>query len=252
MERKTIPDREFFEKVAEQIAKVAKQVLAKKERMSMALSGGTTPRALYETFTSERWKDKIEWDRIDFFFGDERDVSPMSERSNFRMANEFFFKPLEIQPSQIFRWQTEIIEVNEVASSYERTIRRYFDLAANEVPVFDLFLLGMGDDGHTASLFPFTRALDVTDRLAVANRVEKFDSNRLTMTYPVINNAFRIFFIVPGFDKAKALRDVLEGEQNFAKFPAQRIKPVKRGKLLWFISSSAGSELGGKSAASKS
>jgi 6-phosphogluconolactonase len=246
---KIIPDREFFEKLAEQIAKTAKQVLAKKERMSIALSGGSTPRALYETFTAERWRNKVEWDRIDFFFGDERDVSPMSEKSNYRMANEFFFKPLSIEPSQVFRWQTEIIEVNEVASSYERTIRRYFELGAGDLPVFDLFLLGMGDDGHTASLFPFTRALDVDDRLAVANRVEKFDSNRLTMTYPVINNSARVFFMVSGFEKAAAIRDVHEGERNPAKFPAQRISPTK-GKLIWFISSTAASELGGKAAAS--
>jgi len=249
MERKIFKDTEFFDKLAHEMAKYVKSVLGRRDRFSLALSGGSTPRSLYETLLLERWRDKFEWERIDFFFGDERDVSPMSERSNFRMANEIFFKPLNIAPTQIFRWQTEIIEVTEVATSYERTLRRYFDLSANEFPVFDLMLMGMGDDGHTASLFPFTKALDITDRLAVANRVEKFDSNRLTMTYPVFNNAAKIIFMVTGYEKAAAIKEVVEGEQNPAKYPALKIAPTS-GKMTWFISNSAASELGGKSAAS--
>jgi 6-phosphogluconolactonase len=194
---------------------------------------------------SSEFAESIEWNRIDFFFGDERDVSPMSERNNYRMANELLFKPLGLPQTQIYRWHTEIIEVSEVALHYEKAIRKYFDLKIGEFPSFDLVLMGLGDDGHTASLFPFTDALEVDDRIAVSNRVEKFDSFRLTLTIPAFNNASNIYFMVTGENKAAALLEVLEGQENSAKYPAQLIKP-KSGNVTWFIGESAAGKLSKK------
>lgn len=248
MRRKIVKDSALFEELATRFTKAAAAALKSRERFTVALSGGKTPRNFYRKLASEEFREGVEWDRVDFFFGDERDVSPMSERSNYRMANEFLFKPLAIQKNQVFRWQTEIIEVSEVAASYERTIRRYFELGKNEFPVMDLILLGLGDDGHTASLFPFTEAVAEKKRIAVSNRVEKFDSYRLTLTLPAINHASSIIFAVTGAEKAGAVKSVLEGPKNCAKFPAQCVKPVK-GKLFWLIGESAAAELSGKAAA---
>jgi len=248
MARRIFPDSKLFQELAAAFAKAAKTALSKKERITVALAGGRTPRAFYEVLVSDEYKKRIDWERIDFFFGDERDVSPMSERSNYRLTNEFLFKPLGIDKSQVFRWQTEIIEVSEVAANYEKIIRRYFSLGEGEFPVFDFVFLGVGDDGHTASLFPFTDALAEKNRIAVANRVEKFDSYRLTLSYPVFNAAKNVFFVVTGSSKASAVAEVLIGDKNCTKYPAQCIKP-KGGKLTWFIGESAASDLKGKAAA---
>ena len=247
MEKKILKDTAVFGELAKYFVDSVKATLKKKERATVVLSGGTTPRSYYKKLVSDKYKDQVDWTRIDFFFGDERDVSPMSEKSNFKMADESLFKPLGIESSQVFRWQTEIIEVQEVARSYEKTIVRYFGLGVGDLPRFDLTILGMGDDGHTASLFPGTLALDVSNRLCVANRVEKFDSNRLTMTYPVINNSERIVFAVTGEGKAPALSAVLEGPDNLVKFPAQGIKPTN-GSVLWLIGNSAAGGLSGRAA----
>ncbi len=242
MQIKIFTDKELFQGVAAAFAKSVKSTLARRERFSVALSGGSTPRAFYETLLSSKFVDSIEWDRIDFFFGDERDVSPMSERNNYRMANELLFKPLSLPQSQVYRWHTEIIEVSEVALHYEKAIRKYFGIKPGEFPEFDLVILGLGDDGHTASLFPFTEALETKDRIAVSNRVEKFDSFRLTLTIPAINKASNVFFMVTGESKAAAVREVLEGAKNGLKFPAQLINP-KNGNLYWFIGESAAGQL---------
>lgn len=247
MKRKIVKESALFDEMASQFVKAAKMVLRSNERFTVALSGGKTPRNFYRKLVSEDFRDRVDWERVDFFFGDERDVSPMSERSNFRMANEFLFKPLSIKKKQVFRWQTEIIEVSEVAASYEKTIRRYFNLKKRQFPVIDLMYLGMGDDGHTASIFPFTDAVDEKERIAISNRVEKFDSYRLTLTFPTINHARRIVVAVTGADKAGALKAVLEGPKNCAKFPAQCVKPVK-GTLFWLIGESAAKGLTGKAA----
>ena len=248
MVRRIFQDNKLFQELAAAFIKTAKSALSKKERITVALAGGRTPRAFYEVLASDQFKDQLDWSRLDFFFGDERDVSPMSERSNYRMTDEFLFKPLAIENTQVFRWQTEIIEVSEVAVNYEKIVRRYFGLSETEFPVFDFVFLGLGNDGHTASLFPFTDALTEDSRIAVANRVEKFDSFRLTLTYPVFNNARIIYFVVTGDSKAAAVGEVLSGNQNCSKFPAQCIEPT-RGKLNWFIGESAASGLKGKAAA---
>lgn len=219
---------------AQKIISVGNKSIKQSGHFTLALAGGTTPKLLYQLLATNEFKNAIEWDKVFFFFGDERDVSPMSDRSNFRMVNENLFKPLGIAPENIMRWQTEIINATEVAENYGKTIARFFKLSPGEFPRFDFILLGMGDDGHTASLFPNTDALKEKSKIAVSNYVEKFDSERLTFTYPTINSALNIFFIVAGEEKAAALKEVFEGNSNPTKFPSQRVTQQK-GSCLWLV-----------------
>ncbi len=223
---------------AEKFVEIGNQAIKKHGKFTVALAGGSTPRSLYQLLVSDDFKDKIDWEKVFFFFGDERDVSPASNQSNFKMANEILFKPLEIQKTNIFRWQTEIINAKEVAEQYEKYVRKFFKIEPNEFPKFDLILLGMGDDGHTASLFPHTKALLENGKIAVAEMVKKLNSNRLTLTFPTINNASNIIFLVSGENKAKSLHKVLETEFQPEKFPAQGVKPTN-GKLFWLIDEAA-------------
>jgi 6-phosphogluconolactonase len=207
---------------------------------TVALSGGSTPKALYRLLASDEFKNSVEWKKVFFFFGDERHVLPDDEQSNFRMVNENLFQPLKISPKNIFRWITEEKFPDVVAIDYDLTIWEFFEkkegliIDSDEKPAFDLILLGMGADGHTASLFPYTIALNLTEELAFNNPVEKLKATRLTMTFPVINNAKNVIFLVAGAEKAEALREVLEGEFQPDKFPAQNVK-LNDGNLLWLV-----------------
>lgn len=237
-----LDQKDFFSVIADAFASEAKKAIKASGRFTVALAGGSTPAGLYEELAKGKHLSKAEFSKIFFFFGDERDVSPESARSNFKLAKDLLFKPLGISVANIVRWPTEIIDASEVAVKYDQAIRRFFKLEAGEFPRFDLVLLGLGDDCHTASLFPNTDALKVDDRIAVMNRVEKLDTNRLTFTYPVLNNASRIIFAVKGEDKAQAVFDVIEGERNCTRFPAQCVEPEK-GEVVWMIEKSAASML---------
>jgi 6-phosphogluconolactonase len=227
---------------AEKFVEIGNEAIKKHGKFTVALAGGSTPRSLYQLLVSDDFKNKIDWQKAFFFFGDERDVSPASNQSNFKMANEILFKPLEIQKTNIFRWQTEIINAVEVAEQYEKYVRKFFKLEPGEFPRFDLILLGMGDDGHTASLFPHTKVLLETSKIAAAEMIKKLNSNRLTLTFPTINNASNIIFLVSGENKAKTLQKVLEAEFQPEKFPSQGVKPTK-GKLIWLIDEAAAENL---------
>jgi 6-phosphogluconolactonase len=219
---------------AEKFISIAQKATVENGKFIVALAGGSTPKSLYKLLASKDFRSRIDWQKVFFFFGDERNVPIDSDESNFRMANENLLEPLQILPANIFRWQTELADAEKIAESYEKTIIEFFDLAKSEFPIFDLILLGMGDDGHTASLFPFSKALQKTRRITVVNFVEKFDANRLTFTFPTINNASNIVFLVSGENKVDALKEVLEGEFKAEKFPAQNINP-KYGNLFWLI-----------------
>ncbi len=232
---------------AEKFISIAQNALEKKDKFTVALAGGSTPKSLYNLLASDEFRSQIDWRKVFFFFGDERNVSLNDEESNFRMANENLLKPLQIPPENIFRWQTELEAANKIAENYEEAIKEFFDLRENPparagnsdcLPCFDLILLGMGDDGHTASLFPFTEALNERLKIAVANPVEKLNAKRLTLTFPVINNARNVIFLVKGADKAETLREVLQQEIQPNKFPAQTIKPTN-GNLFWLIDKEA-------------
>ena len=219
---------------AEQFVAIGKEAIKKRGYFTITLAGGSTPQSLYRLFSSKIFKTKIAWAKVYFFFGDERSVLPDDAESNFRMAYENIFQPLKIADKNIFRWQTELENAGINAQDYERKITNFFDLTENKFPQFDLILLGMGADGHTASLFPFTDALHETDKIAVANPVEKLNTTRLTLTFPTINNARNIIFLVAGAEKAETLREVLEGDFAPDKLPAQNVRP-KDGNLFWLL-----------------
>ena len=223
---------------AEKFVEIGNQAIANHGRFSIALAGGSTPKSLYKLLASEKYKDKILWNSVFFFFGDERNVLPDDAESNFRMANENLFVPLEITESNIFHWNTEFEIPENVAKDYEAKIMDFFELTENEFPKFDLILLGMGGDGHTASLFPFTEALNESEKIVLENQVEKLNDCRFTFTFPTINNAENIVFLVKGKDKAGTLKNVLEGAFEPQKFPSQNVKP-DGGNLFWLVDSSA-------------
>jgi 6-phosphogluconolactonase len=206
---------------------------------SIALSGGSTPRRLYALLVDDTELDcQIPWERIHFFWGDERHVVPDHPDSNYRMAFEAMLSHAPIPPANIHRIRAENPDADSAAEDYAHEIRRFFDIAGAEVPHFNCVLLGMGSDGHTASLFPDSPALSEKKRLVVANRVEKFDSFRITLTLPVLNSADLILFLVSGAEKANALKTVLEGAAAPGHYPARLIQP-SRGELIWFLDRSA-------------
>ncbi len=217
---------------------IGNRAIEENGRFAVALAGGSTPKLLYQLLTTPRFKNKIDWTKVFFFLGDERNVSPENQESNFRTANENLFKPLQIPTENIFRWQIELKDTEKIAENYAQTIKDFFDLTENEFPRFDLILLGMGDDGHTASLFPFTAALGETEKIATANYVEKFDTTRLTFTFPTINNSSNIIFLVGGVSKAESFQMVLEGEFQPEKFPSQIVKS-RSGNLFWLVDEQA-------------
>lgn len=222
---------ELFSLAADTFVEIAGEAISERGRFTVALSGGSTPKAFYHLLTTDEYRTKVRWVDVRFFLGDERFVPPGAEQSNFRMALLNLFKPLGIPPENIFRWKTEISDPKAVARGYEDTI---IEFVGGEPPQFDLFLLGMGPDGHVASLFPSTKALTESHHLAVPTWVEKLKSWRLTMTYPVINNSRNVMFLVAGEAKAEAVREVIDGKKDAAHFPAQSVRP-KDGRLMWFL-----------------
>ena len=215
------------------------ETLQKQEFFTIALSGGSTPRLLYALLaTDASLREEVDWGKIHFLWGDERYVPPDHPDSNYRLANEAMLSRVPVPAANIHRVRSEDPDVRKVAEAYEQEVRLLFKLGAGELPRLDCVLLGMGPDGHTASLFPGTTALNEKERLVVANWVEKLRTYRITMTAPVLNNAHSIMFLVGGEEKAETLREVLQGERQPERFPSQLIQPTQ-GKLLWLIDKAA-------------
>ena len=229
----------LFQTAANEFGLLASRAVNAKGSFCVALSGGSTPKALYALLASSQ-APAIPWQQTCIFFGDERFVPPDHADSNFRMANDALLSKVPLRPENIFRVPTEIGDAETAARKYEETIQNYFVLSPGQFPRFDLILLGLGPEGHVASLFPGTTAMQEKHRLVVANWVEKFNTYRITFTYPVINNAACVAFLVSGQDKAGILREVLENEQ--ADLPAQKVSPAD-GKLLWLVDRAAASSL---------
>lgn len=208
-------------------------------RCTVALSGGSTPRSFYSLLADQ---PDVPWDKMFFFFGDERHVSPDDPDSNFRMASEVLFSRAPIPAEHVFRVPAEIPDAETAAQSYEQTVRQFFTLEEEGLPRFDVILLGMGPDGHTASLFPGTAALHEDERLVTANWVEKFKTWRITLTYPVINNAAEVMFLVAGAEKQEALLAVLQGKSDPETYPAQGVRP-EHGRLVWLVDPEAAGPL---------
>jgi 6-phosphogluconolactonase len=207
---------------------------------SVALSGGSTPKRMGELFVEEPYVSQMPWPSIEFFWGDERAVPLDSDESNAGVAKRTFLDQVPVDPGRVHPWQTDIDPV-VAAANYSALIGERVSTEAH-FPRFDLILLGMGDDGHTASLFPFTEALKETDRWAVANPVEKLNTTRLTLSAPTINNARMVVFLLAGAGKAIRLAEVIDGAGDPDRLPSQRIRP-HNGRLIWLVDEAAASEL---------
>ena len=225
---------------ASEFIQQAQRAVQEKDQFSVALSGGSTPKSLYTLLAEDpSFRTEVPWDKIHFFWGDERPVPSDHPESNYRMAKAAMLSKVPVSSENIHPIRAENPDAQQVAEEYEETVRTCFRLRAGEFPRFDLVLLGMGPDGHTASLFPGTEALRERRRLVVANWVEKFHVHRITMTLPVLNQAAFVLFLVSGGEKAEILRQVLEEKEQKDPFPSQLIRPI-HGRLLWLVDRDAG------------
>jgi 6-phosphogluconolactonase len=228
---------ELFQAAAAEFAALASEAVRNQGRFTVALSGGSTPRNLYSLLATN---SSIPWDRIVFFWGDERHVPPDHPDSNYRMAYETLLSKVSVRPENVFRIHAELKDAEGAAEAYEQGIKTVFNLRPGEFPRSDLVLLGLGLDGHTASLFPGTRALEERKRLVVANWVGQLKAYRITLTLPVLNHSACVMFLVSGADKAQAVLEVLKSDGEGP--PAKSVRPVA-GRLLWLLDKAAGSAL---------
>lgn len=234
---KILDDRDHLIETARVIALNILEESAAGKQVRVALAGGSTPRRLHEALAAE---SGIYWPNVHIYFGDERTVDHDHPDSNYLMAYETLIESVNIPAAQTHRMRGEIDPEN-AAREYEASLRRSFGLGPTDIPVFDLIILGMGADGHTASLFPDTAALEEQKLLCVANAVPQLDTHRITLTFPVINASRNVMFLVAGADKANALKAVLEPQEG-AVPPAGLIQPVD-GNLYWLVDKAAASEL---------
>jgi 6-phosphogluconolactonase len=240
-------------KAARRFARLADQYVVGCGRFTVALSGGSTPRAMNSLLAAPPFLDTVPWSSIYFFWGDERCVAPGHPDSNYRMARETLLSKAPVPDGNIFRIPADNPDHDRAAEEYEATLRNFFlkltpktsTAPLPNVPRFDLVLLGMGPDGHTASLFPHTAALHTDDRIVVANYVEKLNSHRITLTGRTINNARNVTFVAAGGDKAESLKQVLEGSDQPETYPSQLIHP-QNGSLLWMVDEPAARLLSGQ------
>ncbi len=229
---------EVLTALAAYFVEVANEAINARGKFAVALSGGSSPKKLYELLASPAFKDQVAWEKVFFFFGDERYVPHTDPESNYLMAQKAIFDRLEIDRANIFPVDTSL-SPQEAASSYFEDIEAYFDDA--EVS-FDLVLLGLGDDTHTASLFPHTEALhDVTPGVK-ANFLKEKNIYRITMNAPLINDARNIAFLVYGENKAIAVHHAIEDDEDVETYPAQLIDSIA-GEVQWFLDEAAAANL---------
>ena len=232
---------ELNRRTAEQFVRLATESVAATGRFTVALSGGSTPKALYSLLAGQTFQPLVPWSKVYFFWGDERCVPPDHPESNYGMARVTMLEKVPVPTENVYRVPTEKGNAQRVAAEYERILRRFYGLNEGQQPRFDLILLGMGEDGHTASLFPGTAALQETGTVT-ANDIQKLGTHRITLTIPAINQAAHIVFLVSGLSKASVLKEVLEGLYQPTRLPSQSIQPVE-GKLLFLVDRVAASEL---------
>jgi 6-phosphogluconolactonase len=235
---KIVPDAvTLAHEAAQEFHRLTEAAVQARGRFSVALSGGNTPRSVYSLLASEH--KQLPWDRVHIFFGDERHVPPDHPDSNFRMASESLLSKVPIPAKNIHRIHAEL-DAEAAAAEYDQQLVNFFHLGNQDWPRFDLIFLGIGEDGHTASLFPGSQALTATLRRVTANWVEKFQTFRITLTLPVLNHAAEVAFLVSGAGKAQILKEVLR--PGTKKYPAQYVQP-ENGRLLWLVDQDAGSML---------
>jgi 6-phosphogluconolactonase len=227
---------------AARFVQLAQEAIAVQGLFTVVLSGGSTPKRLYQLLATPQWCNQVSWNKVHLFWGDERHVPPDHPDSNYRMVRENLIDRVPIPTTNIHRIRSENPDAAQAANHYEQELRLFFELTKNELPQFDVVFLGMGSDGHTASLFPGTGAIFEQKQLVVAPWVEKFKSDRITLTPPVINNAVQIIFFVTGTEKAATLKAVLEGQYQPDRYPSQIIHSTA-GVLTWMVDQPASSLL---------
>jgi 6-phosphogluconolactonase len=236
---------ELFHAAAEHVCRIGRMSLDTTGRFSLVLSGGATPRGLYELLAEHPYRSQVEWDKVEFFWGDERAVPPDHPASNYRMAKEAMLDKLGVPEDRIHRIPGERPDLDRVAKEYEEKIEDVLGRipgVGRRPPHFNLFLLGMGEDGHTASLFPNTPPLREKERWVVAQEAPKAPRERVTMTPPLINAAHFIMFLVSGSSKANVLAQVVQGSRDPMRYPAQLIHPLT-GEVTWFVDQPASMSL---------
>ncbi len=231
---------ELSRTAAELFVGLAEEAVRERGVFRVCLSGGSTPRALYTLLADggEPYVGRVPWDRASFFWGDERTVPPDHPDSNYRMVSETLLSKVPVRQKTVFRIEAENPDAQSAAEGYESLLIKQFGLSAGDLPRFDLVLLGMGPDGHTASLFPGTGTALEQKRLVVTSYVEKLKTRRITLTVPVFNSAACVLFLVSGEGKAEALRIVVTGDTDLDRYPAQAIHPAA-GRLIRLVDEAA-------------
>ena len=230
-------------RAVEEFVAIAAESMREREQFSVALAGGSTPRELYRLLATPEFVGRVHWSGVHVFWGDERCVPPEDDRSNFRMAYEELLSRVPIPLANVHRIRGED-EPPQAAEEYETELRKFFEhsMAANAWTRFDLVLLGMGSDGHTASLFPGTPALDEHEHAVMAVWVEKFSMWRITLTPVALNAARHVRFLVSGADKVDTLHEVLKGRPRPRELPSQIVRPID-GDLHWLVTADAAAKL---------
>jgi 6-phosphogluconolactonase len=240
----------FNQDVADWLVHYVHEVLEKKDYFTIALSGGGTPKSLHELLATDAYKNKIDWEKVHVFFGDERYVPMTDDRSNTKMAFDTLLNQVPVKKENIHIMQTDI-PAEQSAKEYEKILHQYFDVKNNSEPLtthdsplttFDLVFLGMGDDGHTLSLFPGGDLMFEKEKWVAAPWVPAQDMYRITLTAVVVNKAAAVAFLATGEKKSATLQEVLDGDYNPKKFPSQIIKPIN-GQLHWFVDGAAAADL---------
>lgn len=238
-----VPDTQALtQSAAEHVIHQASLAINARDRFTIALAGGSTPKSLYALLASPEYRSRLDWGKIEFYWGDERHVTPDHAESNYRMAHAAMLSPLAIPEEQIHRMRGELEQAQQAADEYEDLLRSRLGESDSSIPQLDLILLGMGPDGHTASLFPGTDAIHESTRWVSAPWVEKFQTFRITMTPAIINNAHQVTFLVSGDGKAEVLQDVMEGPFQPDLLPSQMIRPIS-GRLTWLLDQGAARNL---------
>jgi len=233
---------ELSTEVAKWLVDYIAATLKKQDRFTLVLSGGSTPHKLNTLLAASPYKEKVDWSKLHIFWGDERFVPFEDDRSNAKMAFDTLLDHVPVPAAQIHVMRTENIIPEVAAGEYEKILHHYFPATVPAASTFDLILLGMGDDGHTLSLFPGMHIMHVEDKWATSLFLKQQDMFRITLTTPVVNRSACIAFLVSGPGKADALKQVIEGDYNPDLYPAQIIKPLK-GELHWFVDKAAAAEL---------
>lgn len=224
-------------------ARSAEEAVARQGRFAVALSGGSTPRRLYQSLARPELAEKIPWRRVHLFWGDERVVPPDHPDSNYRMAHEALIAHIPIPPENVHRMPGEEHDLEKGARAYEKTLRAFFQPSADEWTSFDLILLGVGSDGHTASLFPGSPALEEPRRWVAAVDVKSLQAARLTLTLPVLNHARQVGFLAAGKEKGPILREILSEKHSRTDLPAQKVRP-RNGRRIFLLDQEAAALIG--------